>query len=113
VTELDTAGYRVVLEGAQTIGGAEDARARLLAALAGHSRVEVDCSAATEIDLSVVQLILAARKSALAAGKRLVLAQPAAGVLRGVLERGGFLPSDGGSRATDEETFWSKGDSCA
>ena len=106
MTQPSTDIGRIALAGAQTIRNADDAGARLLATLAGHSTVEIDCSATSEIDLSIVQLILAARKSALAAGKNLLLAQTATGVLHDVLMRGGFLHADPAAPRTDEQAFW-------
>jgi len=92
----------VILDGALTVRSIDPARASLAAVLAQHDVVTIDCTAATEIDLSLVQLLLAARASALHAGKTLRLTTPAEGPLRAALDRGGFLadlaqanPADG------------------
>jgi ABC-type transporter Mla MlaB component len=90
----------VVLDGALTVRTAAIVRDRLLAALAEHALVRVDCSAAESIDLSVLQLLLAARRSAAAAGKHVGLTAPAAGTLRGALEQAGLLPAAGA------DPFW-------
>ena len=80
-------------------------RSTLAAALRDHAAIEVDCSAVVETDLSLIQLLLAARRSAGDAGKRLVLAQPAAGALRVALAQGGLLPAEGPANDA-EAAFW-------
>ncbi len=98
---------RFVLDGSLTLRTIETTRAQLLEMMQRHASLEIDCSAATEIDLSFIQLLLAARASAQSAGKTLALAQPAAGTLRDALERGGFLGAVPG-QATADEAFWLK-----
>ena len=83
----------VILDGGLTIRSIDGTRSRLAAALSEHMAVEIDCSAAVEVDLSLIQLLIAARRSASEAGKRLALAQPADGALRAALTQGGFLPA--------------------
>jgi len=82
----------------RTIGPIHDA---LVDALARHQTVQLDCSGADAIDLSFIQLLLSARRSARDAGRQLTLAAPAGGALRAALEHGGFLPSEGA------DPFWS------
>jgi anti-anti-sigma regulatory factor len=97
---------RCVLDGALTLRTIEATRAKLLEMMDRHQALEIDCSAATEIDLSFIQLLLSARTSAQSAGKTIALAQPA-GVLCDVLQRGGFLGAVPG-QATVDEAFWLK-----
>ena len=66
--------------------------AELVAALRRHPVVTVDCAAVTDVDLSLIRLLLAARASAALAGKAVRLAAPAQGALREALLAGGFLP---------------------
>ena len=96
---------RLVLDGALTLRNVDTIRENLLETVQQHQALEIDCSAATEIDLSFVQLVLAARASALSAGKMVALAHPASGMLRDVLQRGGLL-GVGPDPATEDETFW-------
>lgn len=56
-----------------------------------HDVIRIDVSAITDVDLTFIQLVEAARRSAVACGKRIELAAPAHTVLRHALERGGFL----------------------
>ena len=70
---------------------AEAHRAALLAALRDANDIEVDCSKATEVDVSLLQLLVAAHRSASEQGKSLRLWPPANGVLLDALVRGGFV----------------------
>ena len=67
--------------GAATIRQADEIAERLKQALASSDRVEIDCGEVTEVDLTFLQLILSARKSAEATGKVLSLSAPACGAL--------------------------------
>src|ERR1700704_4253612 len=60
--------------------------------------IAIDCSAASEIDLTFIQLLIAARVSTRAAGRRISLAPRPDGVLLDALTRGGFrlVPAEDG-----------------
>ena len=90
-----------MLDGALTVRSAATVRGTLVEALSEHQTVEVDCSAAETVDLSLIQTLLSARLSADRQGKHLTLAAAAGGALRAALERGGFFPSSGA------DPFWS------
>lgn len=62
----------IVFEGQQTIACVEEAHARLGAALAQSSDVEIELAGVTEADLAFIQLLLATRASVAASGGRLV-----------------------------------------
>jgi ABC-type transporter Mla MlaB component len=91
----------LVLEGALTVRTIAGIRASLLDAMSSHDAVQVDCAAAASVDLSFIQLLLAARRSAQQAGKQLTLAAPADGALLAALEQGAFLPPGAA------DPFWS------
>lgn len=95
----------VLLDGRLTVRGAEAVCARLRAAVAPGRIVRVDCSAAEEADLSVVQLLLAARLAARRDGGDVVLAGLPAGPLGAVLAAGGFRVTPEAGRG-----FWFEGD---
>jgi hypothetical protein len=99
------ASVPAALPAALTIREAENIQARLLDLVREQETVVVDCSAAAEIDLSFVQLVLSARKSAIALGKRLTVVPPASGLLSDVLRRAGIVPSTGEPPPTDQ-SFW-------
>ena len=95
----------LALDGAQTVRTIDAAHRDLVAALAEHATVTVDCSAVTEVDLSLIQLLLAARVSARLAGKTLGLTAPANAALRAALVQGGLLAGDAGATGPEAE-FW-------
>ena len=101
LADTDSEAASVLLDGALTVRTIANVRDVLLAALTDHQVVRVDCRAADAVDLSGIQILLAAHRSASAAGKQLVLAAPADGTLRSALEQGGFLDAAGGN------PFWS------
>ncbi|MGE5467616.1 MAG: lipid asymmetry maintenance protein MlaB [Ignavibacteria bacterium] len=72
---------RIRLEGELSIGAAAAVREQLLAAIGGGAEVEVDLGSVTEIDSAGIQLMLAAAKEALAAGKRIRFAHPSPAVV--------------------------------
>ncbi len=82
----------LVLKGAQTIRQAAQTREAILAALADSGDILLDCAGVEEADLSLVQIILAAQRSAASRSTRLALSEPPAGALRQALARGGFAP---------------------
>ena len=98
----------LVLDGVQTVRTIYAAYRNLTAALAEHATVTVDCSAASEVDLSLIQLLLAAHASAQRAGKTVALAAPAGGMLQAALMQGGFLP-EGATATGPDAAFWLRG----
>jgi len=94
--------------GALTLRCVDVMHGQLLNALRAHEAVTVDCSQATEIDISFIQLLLAARRTARDWGKTLILAAPAHGPLREALIRGGFL-STLDTQITKDTSFWNEG----
>lgn len=110
----DSAGTRtLVLDGALTMRTVEAVHAALRAAIepasgAASSGVTIDCSAATEIDLTFIQLLIAVRISALRLGGTLSLAARPDGALLDTLTRGGFRAAR--ETGSDEPpTFWFDG----
>lgn len=98
------AGPTLAFTGALTLANAEQVRASLIAALREQPSVVVDCSAADEIDLTFIQCLMAARRTAAALGKSTALAAPASGALKGALTRGGFL-----NPSAPDAAFWMSG----
>jgi len=88
-----------------SIGRADALRDILLAALSKGRDVEIDCSAATGVDVSFIQLLLAARTTAALRGVRLVLKSAAAGPLAATLRACGLIGGDG----LPSDKFWMGG----
>jgi anti-anti-sigma regulatory factor len=95
---------RVAMTGALTVRNAEHIHQRLLQAVRDHHDVVLDCANASEIDLSFIQLVLAARKSAAAAGKTLSVAAPTTDLLADTLRRAGVL--DTADAPAADQLFW-------
>jgi HPt (histidine-containing phosphotransfer) domain-containing protein len=69
IGEQDT--FVLPCDGSLTLANAEQWRERLLDALDRHPRVVVDVAGAEEIDTTFIQILVAAKKSAAIAGKRI------------------------------------------
>lgn len=89
VTVVDSP-YVLSLTGSLTTPRAEAIHLEVLAALNGHSRVTVDCSSASEMDVAFIQILVAADRFASQRGKTIALASPPAGLLAETLRRCGF-----------------------
>ena len=99
------ASGRFSIDGALTIRTVAEAVPGLRKQLSKRqAKLELDVSGATEIDISGIQLLLAARASALKAGKTLTVIQPLPETVRAVLQQGGFLAAEGGTDKGD--SFW-------
>ena len=99
---------RLALDGPATVRTAAALQASLRDAIRQHNHIEIDCTGVTEADLTLIQLLLAARKSAERDGKQLTLSAPADGTLREVLEIAGFLPT-GDAPVSQDVAFWLEG----
>lgn len=86
--------------GELTIRTIASLRERLVDFLAGSTAVQARVAPDATVDLTFVQLLESARRTAREAGAAFALAEPAAGQLRETLERGGFLA------AADDRNFW-------
>jgi ABC-type transporter Mla MlaB component len=82
----------LTLEGPRGIRQAVRTAADIAAALAGGGNLVLDCDGVTEADLSLIQTILAARRSAARSGASVTLHKAPRGALLHALRRGGFLP---------------------
>lgn len=90
----DALSLRSIADFADTVRGALD----------GTHDVAIDLSAVAAPDLSVVQLVEAARRQAVRQGLALTLAHPAAGPLAALLDRAGFA-----DLAPADHHFWFHG----
>jgi hypothetical protein len=89
-----------------TVRNAGEFAGRLLEAVQSGGDIDVDASALAEVDLSFIQLVLAARAHLEHEGATLGLAQPAGPALTALLDRAGFL---GDPRPADLD-FWFHGE---
>lgn len=98
---------RISLSGAvtvQTVSASfeELKRAADEAAKSDAAGIEIDIAGVTDADLTLVQLIESARRSAALSGTPLRLSAPASGAVLALLQRGGFLGDEDPQRAA----FW-------
>lgn len=96
----EAAACAVDLPADLTIRAISGAHAQLCDALKSQSSIVVTVPPEASADLTFVQLMEAARRSAADAGGALTLAAPADGGLLETLRRGGFL------EAADSRRFW-------
>ncbi len=107
MSQKATESSRLDLRGIRTLRTADATRALLQGALARDLKVSIDCEGVTELDLSLIQLLVAAQASARLAGANLSLTSPPQGLLLETLIRAGFEPK----RAEDDADggFWFEG----
>lgn len=99
---------RFELSGRQTIRTVEKTANRLRDHMLAHDRTLIDVEGVTEIDVSLIQLLLSARKFAQATGRHIGLSAPAVGPLLACLKAGGFLPEQPGE-VRGAFDFWTQG----
>jgi len=97
--------HRLVLDGALTIRNMPSIHSRVLDAIRRHQTVQIDSAGATEVDLSFVQLLVAARRSAALEGRSLSLTDPATGPVLDTLTRAGLLDPKNPD-LSGNEAFW-------
>lgn len=102
---MTTSDRAIELSGSLGIRDAGATLEKLKAALATATSLTIDCSALTGADLSTVQLLAAAKRTAAAEGKTLRLMAPAGGVLNTLLQQSGILDPDGEPKAPHDR-FW-------
>lgn len=91
----------VKLTGEMTVRTIAEAWQNLREALQDSDKITVDVSEISAVDMSFIQLLLSARRSAAQQHKEFRLATPVEGDIRDTLSRGGFLEPPAGGRA-----FW-------
>lgn len=101
----EPASDRLVLTGDLTVRSIRRIHEDITELLRANAVARIDCTAASDIDLSFIQLLLAARRTAAAEGKAVALVQPAGGVLLERLLQAGLIARDG-DEAVADEAFW-------
>ncbi len=82
----------VKLSGSLTTPVGEEVHRTVREALRGCERLVIDCSDATEVDVSFLQILVATDRAAGRSHKTAALASPPGGVLGAALRRCGFAP---------------------
>lgn len=109
MTEARTEGHRLQFSGTITIRDIDVVREQILAGLGQNDRLEIDCTDVSEVDVSLIQLLLAAEISAAKAGKSLEIRRPYPEAIQQALTRGGFLGEAGTSDGIPGGNIWTKG----
>lgn len=91
----DDTWVQLVVDGARGVATVEETLATVREAMAGSAPVAVDCTELTSVDLTFVQLLLAAGRSAKAAGRDITVKAKKEGPLYSALAAGGFLAAPG------------------
>jgi len=97
--------HTLKISGDAGLRNVQEIAALLRQALADHQTIAVATDELTSIDITILQVLLAARKSALAAGKTLSLCAAPHGAVHRLLVQTGFVAADGTSK-TPEGDFW-------
>jgi anti-anti-sigma regulatory factor len=93
------------LNASMGLSAAEALREQLLHALNQDGAIEIDASALEDIDVSVIQVLISAHKTATKLNRTFKLASPPNGALADALKRGGFMDAAGQSLVKDG-AFW-------
>jgi MFS superfamily sulfate permease-like transporter len=80
----------------------KDIHAELLNHVGSSTRIEIDLDACEDVDVSMIQLVESARKSAAASGKSIALTKPANDAVKATLRRAGLLDV----LAQEDAQFW-------
>jgi ABC-type transporter Mla MlaB component len=99
----------LLLQGPLLLRQAEELRAQLLQAMQSQPQLRIDCGGVTEADLSTVQTLLSAGRSARRGAKPVVLRGDPAPALCAALERAGFPPA----RDAAGFTHWMQGEAAS
>jgi hypothetical protein len=100
VPSADGCATTIEFVGELTIRTISEAHQSLSETLGISNDVKAQIAEDAAVDLTFVQLLESARRTARETGAVFGLAAPAAGQLRAILERGGFLA------APDDQDFW-------
>jgi hypothetical protein len=96
---------RVPLEGKLGLRDVTQVHQLLSDALSAFKAVEIDLRGLTEVDISIVQLVVAARRSAELFGQSLSLVTKSGCAFEATLVKAGFLGAGGVCRSAGER-FW-------
>lgn len=97
--------HKISLAGNLTIRNSANIQITLSDLIESHKFVDLDCTQATDVDLSFIQLVIAARKSATMTGGQLSVSHTRDGALHDALTRAGLVGSAAVASDADR-AFW-------
>jgi len=87
--------YTLVLQECLTVAYADQLHEQIAEALQNHAKIALDCSAATEMDVSFLQILLGASRIVDSTDKLICLSTPPSGLLAETITCCGFvLPAE-------------------
>lgn len=86
-----SSGSTLSLDGSLCLANAAEIAERLTTGLAGQEPVRLDCSGATDADLSFIQLLISFARGASLRGRAWSIVAPEDGAVGLALARGGFM----------------------
>lgn len=93
------------LEPSQDLRNADVLREQLLRALYAQESIQIDADNVEDIDISTIQVLISAKKTAEKMGRPLVLTGAPKGALSDTLARAGFTNA-GGESLIQDGVFW-------
>ena len=104
--KTDAGKVQVCLEGKLTIANAAEIRDLLVEALAGGDSITVDLTGVTDMDLSTLQLICSAHRTARSSAKDLFLTGTASGLLLKKRKEAGYIRHQGCMYNPTQSCLW-------
>ena len=92
---IDEAAVTLPLSGSLTTPRSDETRRAILEALRGGASLIIDCGEAAEVDVSFLQLLIAAQRSAALLKKHIAFKTPPAGALAAAMRACGISPPPG------------------
>lgn len=102
----DDGKVRLSLEGDLTVSHAAELKKLIVEALEGGDLVELDLRDATDMDLSFMQLVCSAHRSAMAAGKKIVFSPGKNARVAEVRKQAGFVFTRGCANVPAKSCLW-------
>jgi|GEM_PF-3971604 len=84
---------------------AGDFARQLLAAIEAHPSISIVSQDLQELDVSILQVLVSAQKTAARSGKAMTLSAPRDGVLFRTLAKAGFIAPDGTPRTAEAHSW--------
>jgi anti-anti-sigma regulatory factor len=108
VTESDKGGG-LILAGSLTVENASEIRKKLIGALVGQDEIVVCIEADASVDVTFLQILCSAHRTASKLGKSFTLRYPAPGNFLAAIGNAGFSRKSGCARERDTTCLWAGG----
>ena len=102
---LTRPGSLIELKGAHTLGSAAKLREKILQNLLGDGPLTIDAGSAEAIDISTLQVLVAAQKTASSRGQDLTVVVPKSTAVATLAQAAGFYGADGRAMIPEAERW--------